>query len=356
MTGVALIFWIGSPHRRATHLERATPDGYKSQTRWSSVFQARNRYLEMWHRSVVVCEKHSIALAVVEWSRRGLPCVLLHGFGDAACVWNHLATRIMPEFRAVAIDLRGHGDSDWDPETRYDLETLTADLGKVVALFGFERMVLIGHSFGAAVAMRFAAENAARAAGLVIVDFGPELDEAGVNEVLRAFADMPRTFASTDDYADWLIAHRPLADPNQLRHLARCSLRQSSQGWQPKADAALATNSEISRTRGEGRPLSSSRAMARFGADQMPKSRHPRYGIWCPALGCRHTYGRSQALRRQACDYNRGWACRHDGQSKRVHQQRHWLFVWYRRVTIDRTKGYLGLGISGTMDAEIGGV
>ena len=252
MTGVALIFWIGSPHRRATHLERATPDGYKSQTRWSSVFRAQNRYLEMWHRSVVVCEKHSIALAVVEWSRRGLPCVLLHGFGDAACVWNHLATRIMPEFRAVAIDLRGHGDSDWDPETRYDLETLTADLGKVVDTFGFERMVLIGHSFGAAVAMRFAAENAARAAGLVIVDFGPELDEAGVDEVLRAFADMPRTFASTDDYADWLIAHRPLADPNQLRHLARCSLRQSSQGWQPKADAALATNSEISRLEAKG--------------------------------------------------------------------------------------------------------
>jgi pimeloyl-ACP methyl ester carboxylesterase len=206
----------------------------------------------MWHRSVVVCEKHSIALAVVEWSRRGLPCVLLHGFGDAACVWNHLATRIMPEFRAVAIDLRGHGDSDWDPDTKYDVETLTADLTKIVEIFGFERMVLIGHSLGAAVAIRFAAENAARTAGLIIVDFGPELDEAGVDQVLRAFTDMPRTFTSTDDYADWLIAHRPLADPNQLRHLARCSLRQSPQGWQPKADAALATNSQISRLEANG--------------------------------------------------------------------------------------------------------
>ena len=58
-------------------------------------------------------------------------------------------------------------------ETRYDTETLTADLTKVLAVFGFERMVLVGHSLGAAVAMRFAAENAARTAGLIIVDLGP---------------------------------------------------------------------------------------------------------------------------------------------------------------------------------------
>jgi len=202
----------------------------------------------MWRRSVVVSDKNSIALSVVEWSRRGLPCVLLHGFGDAACVWNHLAVRIMPEFRTVTMDLRGHGDSDWDPETKYDTETLTADLTKVVASLGFERMILVGHSLGAAVAMRFAADNAARTAAVVIVDFGPELEETGVDEVVRSFIDMPRTFASAEAYAEWLIARRPLADPNQLRQLARCSLRQSpSQGWELKADAALATNSEISR-------------------------------------------------------------------------------------------------------------
>jgi pimeloyl-ACP methyl ester carboxylesterase len=158
----------------------------------------------------------------------------------------------MPEYRIVAMDLRGHGDSGWDPETKYDTETLTADLIKVLAVFGFERMIVVGHSLGAAVAMRFAAENAKRTAGLIIVDFGPELDKGGVDEVVRAFVEMPRTFASTEDYADWLIARRPLADPNQLRQLARCSLRQSAQGWELKADAALATNSQISRLEANG--------------------------------------------------------------------------------------------------------
>jgi pimeloyl-ACP methyl ester carboxylesterase len=202
----------------------------------------------MWRRSVVVCEKYSIALSVVEWSRRGLPCVLLHGFGDTACVWSHLAGRIMPQFYTVTVDLRGHGDSDWDPESRYDTETLTADLAKTIAVLGFERVILVGHSLGAAVAIRFAADNAARMLALVVVDFGPELEEKGVTEVVRSFVDMPRTFATAEKYTQWLTANRPLADLSQIRQFARCSLRQSpSHGWELKADAALATGSEITK-------------------------------------------------------------------------------------------------------------
>jgi len=180
--------------------------------------------------------------------------MLLHGFGDTACVWNHLAIRIMPEFRTVAMDLRGHGDSDWDPEARYDTDTLTADLAKIVAVLNFQRMILIGHSLGAAVAIRFAADNADRVAGLVIVDFGPELDQQGIDQVVESFVNMPRTFASAEDYNKWLIDRRPLADPDQLRQLARCALRPISAGWELKADAALATGSQIAKLEvGQGR-------------------------------------------------------------------------------------------------------
>jgi pimeloyl-ACP methyl ester carboxylesterase len=202
----------------------------------------------MWRKSVIACESRRLSLSVTEWGRRGLPCVMLHGLGEASCVWNHLAIRMAPRFRVIAMDLRGHGDSDWDPEARYDTETFVADLTKTVAAFGFERMILIGHSLGAEVAIRFAADNASRVAALIIVDFGPELDKGGIDEVLRSFAAMPRAFASLEEYTQWLIARRPLAEPGLLRQFARCSLRQSSsQGWEPKADAALASHSPISR-------------------------------------------------------------------------------------------------------------
>jgi pimeloyl-ACP methyl ester carboxylesterase len=200
----------------------------------------------MWRKSVIACERPLLSVSVTEWSRRGFPCVLLHGFGDASGVWSHLAIRIAQQFHVAAMDLRGHGDSDWDPETRYDAETFVADLTETVGALGFQRMILVGHSLGADVAIRFAADNASRVAALIIVDFGPELDKGGIDEVIRSFATMPRAFASPEEYAQWLIDKRPLADPGALRQFARHNLRPSPAGWEPKADPALATRSQIS--------------------------------------------------------------------------------------------------------------
>jgi pimeloyl-ACP methyl ester carboxylesterase len=201
----------------------------------------------MWRRSISVGEGRPIALSVTEWSRRGPPCVFIHGLGDAACIWDRLAKRLMPSFRVAAVDLRGHGDSAWDPETRYDTETLTGDLSVIVEALGFEQVVLVGHSLGAAVAIRFAADNASLIAGLVVVDFGPELYEKGVDEIVRNFAVVPRRFNSPEAYAEWLTARRPLADPSVILEFARCSLRSCPSGdWEVKADAALVSTSQIS--------------------------------------------------------------------------------------------------------------
>jgi pimeloyl-ACP methyl ester carboxylesterase len=202
----------------------------------------------MWRRTVAASDSRHISLSITEWSRRGLPLVMIHGLGDASCIWNYLAIRAAQQFRVAAIDLRGHGDSDWDPEAKYGTETFASDLTKAVAALGFERMILIGHSLGADVAIRFAADQPSRVAALIIVDFGPELQKEGIDEVLRNFAGSPHSFASVEDYAEWLVERRPLADPTVLRQFARECLRRSGEnGWTPKADAALATSSEISR-------------------------------------------------------------------------------------------------------------
>jgi len=202
----------------------------------------------MWFSSVPVSDDHKLSINVTEWSRRGFPCVLVHGFADAGCVWSHLASRLAPQFRVLAPDLRGHGNSGWDPEVRYRTEVFAADLSRTVEAFRLERMVLIGHSLGADVAIRFAAANGARVAALVVVDFGPELARAGVDEVMRAFAETPRAFASTDAYAQWLIERRPFANQTLLRQFARCSLRQAPAGtWELKADPALGVGSLLGR-------------------------------------------------------------------------------------------------------------
>ncbi len=154
----------------------------------------------------------------------------------------------MSRFRVVALDMRGHGNSDRDPDANYNSQTFTADLAKAIAAFGFERTILIGHSWGAETAIRFAAANPGQIAALVIVDFGPELDQTGVDEVLKGFNEMPRAYGSADEFARWLTARRPLAEPRLLAQFARYSLRQAAGlPYEIKIDDALGTHSELSR-------------------------------------------------------------------------------------------------------------
>ena len=50
--------------------------------------------------------------------------LLLHGFGNEAHLWDDFAPLVAPSYRVIAVDQRGHGDSDHDPERRYDTEDM----------------------------------------------------------------------------------------------------------------------------------------------------------------------------------------------------------------------------------------
>ena len=118
-------------------------------------------------------------IRALEWSQEGVPMVLVHGFGNDAHIWDDFAPLVAPHYRVVAIDLRGHGDSDHDPERRYQWDDHVRDLESVVAALGFERMVLVGHSLGGRTCLLFAGRNTDKMAGLVVVDTGPEHDPRG---------------------------------------------------------------------------------------------------------------------------------------------------------------------------------
>ena len=97
------------------------------------------------------------------------PLVLLHGGGANAHWWRHIAATFADRFHVVALDFRGHGDSERPEELvvgafNDDLEALLAQLGAADS----ERAVLVGHSMGAHVAFLHAANHPLR--GLVLLD------------------------------------------------------------------------------------------------------------------------------------------------------------------------------------------
>ena len=99
-----------------------------------------------------------------------LPLVLLHGLASALRIWDRVAPLLAAQGHEVlAIDQRGHGESE-KPESGYDFETIVADDAAIIRALNIQRYAVVGHSWGASVALEFAATHADEVAALLLVD------------------------------------------------------------------------------------------------------------------------------------------------------------------------------------------
>jgi pimeloyl-ACP methyl ester carboxylesterase len=121
-----------------------------------------------------------------------------------------VAERIAQDREVVAIDMRGFGESTWSPERNYKLDAMSADVVAVLDALGWDRAVLTGHSFGGRVALATAGWRPERAAGLICVDFAPDLAPAGRRHVAERIGGQPDTFASVDEAM--IYHHEPTSD------------------------------------------------------------------------------------------------------------------------------------------------
>jgi pimeloyl-ACP methyl ester carboxylesterase len=183
-----------------------------------------------------VAGHHDLSLHLVEWSDAGPPLLFLHGFGHSARIWDPFARALASRYRTLALDQRGHGDSDHDPEFRYHHASTARDVESVAKHLG----PLVGHSMGGYAAIRYAARHPSNVTKLVLVDAGPELSVA--SRATRAESREPRSpaFASPADYTRVLARLYPRAKVSMLENLAPHWLRQRPDGrWEPKLDPAF---------------------------------------------------------------------------------------------------------------------
>ena len=100
----------------------------------------------------------------------GLPVLFVHSLAGNGGQWALQLDHLRRRRHVLALDLRGHGDSDPAEDGAYDVPSLAADVGAVANHFALRRFVLAGHSLGAAVAICYAAAHPERVAGLLLVD------------------------------------------------------------------------------------------------------------------------------------------------------------------------------------------
>ena len=105
--------------------------------------------------------------------------VLLHGGSAHARWWDFVVPHLGPGLRPLALDLRGHGDSQWSPDGAYSVADYASDVARLIASSDLERPALVGHSLGSFVALRYAVDHPRALAALVMVDGRASLGAAG---------------------------------------------------------------------------------------------------------------------------------------------------------------------------------
>lgn len=116
----------------------------------------------MWPMRQTEIDAGRMRIRVDDHGGEGLPIVLLHGLASNASIWHLVAPTLASRFRVVAIDQRNHGGSS-DAES-FSFDELVSDVDAVVEALDLERPVVVGHSWGASVAMTYAASRACAAA------------------------------------------------------------------------------------------------------------------------------------------------------------------------------------------------
>lgn len=156
---------------------------------------------------------------------RGLSVLLVHGLNAQLHTWDPIAEQLARRRRVVALDLRGHGDSDWTKQG-YPLVGFVADIRGVLQHLELPRIGLVGHSLGARVCLAYAAEYPEAVGRLVLSDAGPELSRSAAKHVQgNARNAHSRGFRSAsealeffrEEYPDWIPRFHDLHVQYQLR-------------------------------------------------------------------------------------------------------------------------------------------
>lgn len=199
-------------------------------------------------REYFIAAKDGLQLRVREWGSPAAPSiVLLHGLRGFSGTWRGLAKVLSRDWRLIAIDQRGRGESDWDPGASYYTDTYLADLESLIDQLRIGRFVLLGHSMGGTTSYVYAAANPDRLDALLIEDIAPgaSVSGQGAERIKREMAALPDDFASWAEARAYWRELRPNVSDEALEQRLSDSLRETRSGritW--RYDAA-----GISRTR-----------------------------------------------------------------------------------------------------------
>ena len=141
--------------------------------------------------------------------KAGTPIVFLHGYVDSWRSFAGVIEALRPGRRAIALDLRGHGDSD-KPECGYAMEDFTLDMLLFMDAMGLDKANIVGHSMGSFIAQSFAARFPGRVERLILISSALCAAENAALREIKPYVDSLRDPISREFAAGFQGAANPV--------------------------------------------------------------------------------------------------------------------------------------------------
>jgi len=189
---------------------------------------------------------NQLRLHYLDWGKGGdKTLLLLHGFMSHAHMWDNLAIELSTRFHVLALDQRGHGDSEWSKETYYSIDSHFSDISVFMESLGLEKVIILGHSMGGRNALFYAACAPEKVERLILVDARLGNNRDASKALRRQLASLPLKAKNMDEVTEALRSIYPYLSIEMCRHIAKYGYRQSQDGWLiPKYDTKMSSQIE----------------------------------------------------------------------------------------------------------------
>jgi pimeloyl-ACP methyl ester carboxylesterase len=197
-----------------------------------------------------------LKLHYAEWGNPSAPpLLLLHGGRDHCRSWDWVAEELRGDWRIIAPDLRGHGDSAWSPDGNYEMAPFVYDLAQLIHQLDLAPVTIVAHSMGGNIAMRYTGLYPENVRKLVAIEgLGPspamlaERAEKGTAQRFRTWVDdkrkaagrVPKRYPTLDAALERMKAENTYLTDRQARHLTVHGIARNEDGsWTWKFDNYL---------------------------------------------------------------------------------------------------------------------
>ncbi len=185
-------------------------------------------------------ESNGMRFHYLDWGNVKNPTIImLHGFAQQAHSWDFVALGLCDNFRIVAFDQRGHGDSDWSDSQSYSLNDYHDDIDNLIQHLGLSEVLMVGMSMGGRNAFTYAANHPDIVSALVVVDAAPVAQSTGRNKI-RNFVSQKDVHPSIEEFVNMVHGYTPNRPIDQIWGSIKHNVKQLPDGsWTWKYDKFL---------------------------------------------------------------------------------------------------------------------